>query len=343
MPEKPISEFFDDAPPEWTSRKHQMLRSYVWPAVNKLKTFGKGVALVDGYAGANQYGSIQAGSTLILAEAAKKLVEAGTGAKVFACEAYEPHYKQLVETVSSAGYSEVVETFPTSHSASVATIKAKTLGSPAVVFLDPKNVSQLSLDKDLRPWLERSRTDVLGLFHCTQVVRVCAAGRSPKSSRGNREAAARIVGSDWESIHTEDDACTAFIDKVKPFGKLCGLYKLRKLEPKVTAYAIFGISESHHGLALFSDYIARDFGRVLERDRAQGERSLFESVEEEDAISTLANMINPILQVNPNAKAKELMLEAHRLPEYRLHVFGAYRESDYTKAKRQVQMRGIGG
>ena len=163
MPRRSLDPHFENERPEWTERKHELLERTVIPSVEKMKLLGQ-LALVDGYAGPNEYGGAVQGSTVIMVNATKRLRLKGHQATVFACEPNQKRYQQLVRNLSNAVDSEILVVYNECHTDARPRILQLIGGSPAFVFLDPHGPKDLRLQEDLLPWLRRPKTDVLGIF-----------------------------------------------------------------------------------------------------------------------------------------------------------------------------------
>lgn len=104
MPKKNLEEHFAAGRREWTERKHALLARYVVPGAMKIKETSpsKRVALIDGYAGPNEYAGDVAGSTVTMVEAARKVIAAGGQAQVYAFEPDGSRYDRLCRNLESA-------------------------------------------------------------------------------------------------------------------------------------------------------------------------------------------------------------------------------------------------
>lgn len=300
MPRKNLDEHFENDRPEWTKRKHKLLGRIVKPSAEKMKKIRGRLALVDGYAGPNEYGGTVLGSTAILAEAAQVLKSKGFPAQVFACEERPKRFEQLAVNLGAYIESGLLTAYQSSHASALPDILEKIKGWPAIVFLDPHGPSDLRLEADLIPWLIRPKTDVLGVFMGMAAARVCAEAAGLSASPKSRQTASAILGSEWAEATTEATAYGTFLRAISGRKKFTGIYPLRKQETQHRAYAVFGASDSVHGFQLLSDAIAYDWGALKDYDFKRKETTLFSELEREDEqrrdFDRLVELVRPLLR-----------------------------------------------
>lgn len=330
---------FNDPIKEWTARKHLLITRYVVPAAMMMKSIrGKReVALIDGFAGPNSYDGEVKGSTVIMVEAAKNVIEKGASATVYACEEDSDRYKVLTTVLADAIRDGILIAYNSKHHAKVEEIQ-KSIGSkPAIVFLDPQCPSELTLAGDLKPWTERKSTDILGVFMGGGACRACAQGVLNGQGKEKMEAS---LGENWRTATTLEAAYEVYESAIGPLKRHFGLYRLRKQEPKTDAYGIFGLSDSPNAMALLSDAVAKDWGVLMQIDASKTTPSLFdylpEELGEQDSFTSLLELSRPILKTQRQIKGREL---AHAIfaGENGKKAFGQYQWSDYTKAANHVR------
>lgn len=312
---------------EWTKRKHQLLERYVVPAAQKLKQLTGQVALIDGYAGANAYGTEVIGSTVIMAKAAKAVRNSGALCTVYACEQDAPRLLSLQTSLSGEIAENLVVVYRSLHRDALSDIALKIGANPAFVFLDPQTSSELTLDHDIRPWASRAKTDVMGVFMGGDACRVVASAVAE-----NRESMNMLqsLGPGWRTATSEDAAYNVFFEQIRGLKKYACLYRLRKQERKRDAYGIFALSDSPHGLWLMSDAVARDWGTLLHA-QAAGQASLFEAEEHSDNLDELVKLCNEAVPDCSRLRSQELAVELVKRG-YADEIFGRYRERDFTEA-----------
>lgn len=323
-----------DSRKEWTKRKHVLLGRYVRPAVAKLSRFGTPVCLVDGFAGANAYGDEAEGSTAILCREGTSFGNPAQHARVFACEPIDRRFASL-QTVCGAWLdSGVLTAYNATHASSVAAIQSQILGKPAVVFLDPMKNTDFSLEKDVLPWALRAQTDVLGLFFHGQ------ACRTVSGYAHNHDAVhpSTYLGARWAEATTEPVALQVFLDAISGIGKkFAAVYPLRKLDQNRVAYAIFALSDSEHGMWLFSNAIAQDLGVLDRHDIAKTTGSLFREAEGEDQFEDLISFMRPHVRAHPDWDTKKLGPYLLKQDGGLEALFGKYSEKDVSRARRLIK------
>lgn len=336
MPRSNLDRHFENERPEWTERKHRLLKRIAIPSAEKMKQIRGCLALVDGYAGPNTYGGRVYGSTTILAAAAARVAAKGYSVRVFACEPVRGRFEQMVGNLAEHVESGLLTAQNLTHAEALPEIFRLIEGWPALVFLDPHGPKDLQLRTDLLPWLRRPLTDVLGIFMGAAAARACAEASSATSSPTSSQTAEAFLGPHWREATSEADACRLFLDAIRGCKRYTGLYLLRKKETQRRAYAVFGASDSEHGFHPLSDAVARDWGALQDFDFSRKEHHLFSELEKEAEqqadFERLVGWVRPIVQQTPGLTGQKLALAVYRsLPDLGA-VFGRYKESDYTKA-----------
>lgn len=326
---------------EWGARKHELLENYVVPATQKLKRFGD-LALIDGYAGMNQYGSDLVGSTHIMLNAAKKLIEKGHGVKVHACEP-DPEICAMIRKVFAKElYNSTLLLYPHTHQEAAPMIQ-KAIGDRfALVFLDPEKPKQMLFDESVRPWLEREKTDVLGIYFATRVYRACAGARTSSEGSQERKTAEGIIGPDWQEVDSEAHAVRKWRSKCSPFKKFFATYPVRKADRQENIYEFWGASQSHHGFALLSDAVARDSKLIEDYDakkalKRTGQFKMFETEGREAEFMNLVEIVRPIVAANPKIRSRDIYLGIHADPANAQQVFGKFTTPNVTEAAKFVR------
>lgn len=338
MPRTDLQKHFDDEPREWTQRKHTLLERYVVPAAMKIKETPpqRRVALVDGYAGPNEYAGEVAGSTAIMVRAAERVLAADAVARVYAFEADPKRYARLCENLKEPIARGILVPCNAKHAEAARRVLDEVSGWPMIVFLDPQTPAEMTLDGDLRVYCERKRTDVLGIFHAQNAARVAASvvkGESGQLAVHPRE----FLGDNWQSATTKQQAEQVFFAEISTCKEYAGMYGLRKRDVHADAYGIFGLSDSVHGIHLLSDAIAKDFGLIVEHEAKSEGRSLFADVDDEEALNALIEIVRPVIAHVGHKTGQRLAIEVMQSPEALEKVFGRYTESDYTRAARRIK------
>jgi len=341
MPRRNLDAHFGDERPEWTERKHRLLGRIVVPSAEKMKRIRGCLALVDGYAGPNTYGGESQGSTTILCAAASRLADKGFPVRVFACEPVQERFQQLVRNLERHIQSRLLTACNRPHAEALELIFQEIADWPAFVFLDPHGPKDLQLEPDLLPWLNRPKTDVLGVFMANAAARACGEASVPTASGTSRSTAEAILGWRWREATTETDACRIFLDEIRGHKRYVDLYPLRKKETQHRAYAVSGGSDSEHGFHLLSDAVARDWGALEDFDFSRKTRTLLSDLEKEDHqradFERLVELVRPVVQRQPELTGQKLAVALYRgLPRLD-SVFGRYKESDFTKAARECR------
>jgi three-Cys-motif partner protein len=342
-----MTDQFAKDPSEWTLRKHALAGRYMVPAAMKMKditrkSMGVGrIALIDGYAGPNKYKDTVRGSTKIMVEAARKVRAQGSEATVYACEHDPDHpelHDQLRENLADAIAEGILKTYPLPHAEAIPLIQAEIGDMPALVFLDPQTVEQMTLADDIRPWATRARTDVLGIFMGGQACRVC-----PQKTKGSIDAQRRAeaaLGAKWREASTIERAYEVFFAEITTLKQFAALYRLRKQEPKSDAYGVFGLSDSPDGFWLLSDAVAKDWGTLKEFDASKASDTLFTAVdreeEETESFEQLVELVRPIVLESSSLRSDPLGIEMFRRGVGIQEAFGRYTGPDFTNAALKV-------
>jgi len=224
MPRQELDRHCEHEKPEWTERKHTLLRRVVILSARRMRQVRGRLALIDGYAGPHTDGSDVSGSTAILTVAAAEMAKKGVPVKVYACEPDPDRFYHLVRNLEPMIRTGLLKAYNRAHSDALSSILPEIEGWPALVFLDPPGPEDLQLRLDLLPWLGRPATDVLGVFMSDAAARACtAAGRSEASEESRRTAEA-ILGPDWREASTESEACRLFKSQIGIHRKYTGFY-----------------------------------------------------------------------------------------------------------------------
>lgn len=335
MPRKNLDQHFEEERPEWTKRKHDLLARYVVPAAMKMRKGGGAVALIDGYAGANAYGTEATGSTVIMVNAAKGVRQQGDDATVYACEPDLGRYKAMCSNLAEEISAGLLKAYNEPHGKALPKIQRELGAKPAVVFLDPQTVTQMTLESDVLPWVVRANTDILGVFMAGQACRCC--GQVVNRRLTQRVAPGAYLGSRWQEGTTEDGAFNSFFDALGNQKRFKGMYRLRKLEPLRFAYGIFGLSDHADGIWLLSNAVAKDYGLLKDFDyQREKETSLFAEDERESrqraSFESLVKIAETTIRQNPKLRGADL---ASYLFDHGIGVnelFGNYEERDFTTA-----------
>ncbi len=340
MPRKNLDKtHFANAPEEWTLRKHKLLRSIFIPAAMKMKKLG-GVALIDGYAGPNEYGGKVTGSTVIMVEAAQHVIDQGGDAIVIACEEDHGRYTKLLSNLATPIKGGVLKVFWGSHASIVEQIQVEIRNRAALVFLDPQTSSQLTLKSDIHHWAKRGKTDVLGVFMGGDACRVCSSTNKEKQENTKMRDA---VGSRWREVTSQDTAYEVYENELKPLKVFSGLYWLRKQEPKADAYGLFGLSDHIDGIWLLSEAIAKGWGGLRDFDFKTQEKTLFSESEFEDenekVFIELCAMCEPFLRVDSKLSSEALGRKVLGSKEGLRATFGRFKGSDFTKAANRLRQQ----
>lgn len=339
MPRRNLDHHFEAERPEWTKRKHDLLARYVKPAAMKMRLRGGAVALVDGYAGVNSYGTETTGSTAIMVQAAKDVRAQGDSATVYACEPDKGRYQSMCTNLKDAISTGVLRPFNEPHEQAHSKILRELGSKPAIVFLDPQTVTQMTLESDILPWVERAHTDILGVFMAGQACRCC--GQMISGGIVQKIPPEAYLGEEWRDGTTEDGAFNSFLGALGSKKRFKGMYRLRKLEPLRYAYGIFGLSDHADGYWLLSNAVAKDCGILKDFDfQKEKETSLFAEDESDarqrDSFESLVKIAEQTIRQHP--KLVGARLAAH-LFDHGIGVeelFGKYVERDFTDAARHV-------
>lgn len=337
---------FEESRREWTARKHKVVGHFVHVAIAKMKLIGRSeslpkgrnkVALVDGYAGENQYGEERIGSTIIMANEAKKAFTThGTEVRIFACEADPVTYASLCENLKEDIDSGLVTVLLGTHADNLPTLVRLVSDWPTVVFLDPHKPDQMSVERDIAPWTRRKwTTDVLGTFFGGSVARMVGGARAVGYGEAKLE---EILGPGWHEVQGEYEAYDRFKAQISSLSKFSGMYLLRKRNPNRIAYGIFGLSASAHGMALLSDATARDF-HELTRSRG-GDASLFDDDPEFSEKAwwddQLKVALRPLVQKDTSVPGKKLMVKLFEV-KANARFFGRFVERHFNQARAVIK------
>jgi three-Cys-motif partner protein len=320
---------------EWTARKHNVLRQYLHVAVAKLARLGKPIALVDGFAGANEYNQERIGSTQLMA--AEALLPHPVSVKVLACESKHSTFQQLQENLEPFIQSGAVLALHGSHSEHVPELLRLSEGHSVIVLLDPDRPSSFNLQSDLLPWAKRAgTTDILGLFFSQNVARIASAGDQGNS----RSIIESNLGIEVQDSLTEEEAYNHFQEAACDLKKYFGMYRMRKVKPRSIVYAIYGLSGHPDGLALLSDAVARDYDGWVRQTNTPDLFADDPAVSEKAVLfEELVQCAMPILEKEDSIRSLKLAGKIFERIEDRSRIFGQFQESNYTLIKREALKR----
>ncbi len=309
-----------------------MLERYVVAAAMKLSRHGR-VALVDGYAGANAYGTEIVGSTHIMCAAAKRVGERAW-VRVYACEPDPKRFAALEANLRKEVSTGLLRALRSTHAEANAYILAEIGDAAAIVFLDPHTVTQLTLEDDIWPWSLRPKTDVLGVFMASHAARCCAGFLAGSTQAVHPQ---KYLGVSWQAGKSEDGAYRAFFEGLGDHKRFKGLYRLRKQAQRRDAYGIFGLSDHSDGYWLLSNAVAKDFGALRDFDLSKLKTTnLFAELEREDeeavAFESLTTLAAPIIRANPSLRGARLASTLFDQGIGITELFGRFTERDFTTA-----------
>lgn len=338
MPRRNLDDHFENERPEWTKRKHLLLERYVKAAATKMRMKCGFVGLVDGYAGVNAYGSEATGSTIIMLEAAKQVRKTGDISYVYACEPHEERYKAMCSNLASEITEGLLKTYNEPHEVALPKIQRELGTRPAIVFLDPQTATQLTLERDVLPWVCRKSTDILGVFMAGQACRCCSQFNRGHSQKIHPE---EYLGSNWRNCMTEEGAFNTFFEVLGGQKRFKGLYRLRKKNPLKNAYGIFGLSDHADGYWLLSNAVAKDYGILNDFDHQRHrQNNLFADEEREShqqaSFQILVDIAKSTIIANPKLRGAKLASFLFKNGIGVEELFGQYVERDYTSAVYEV-------
>lgn len=242
-------------------------------------------------------------------------------------------FDKLCDNLASFIDSGVLKPYPFEHHVALPSILKLAGDGPAIVFLDPHGPTDMRLERDLRPWAIRERTDVLGTFMGNGTARICAEALASPRPHGSRSAAKNVLGEGWQHVQGEDSAYEEFESIIRKLKSYAGLYRLRKQDVKADAYGIFGLSDSIHGYHLLSNAVAKDWGALREVDQRNQTGSLFHEEDDQQIMRVIDDAVRPVVALNSRLRSDDL---AREVLNSRPDLFGRYTDSDYTKAAKRV-------
>lgn len=328
---------FGEGRQEWTVRKHRILRQYFSVAAAKLGRFSRGLVLVDGFAGANEYGEEHEGSTRLMVAQAKRFSQStGQLAKVHACEVDPETRAKLILNLDEDIKSGVLTVHDVPHATAISLIRKRHPSEPMVVFLDPNKPTQMTLEDDIAPWCDRPQTDILGLYFGQQIHRIISGAQAVPQMEA---AAASIVGKEWDTLNSGEKVFDAFLAKISNLVPFAGMYRLQKQRTGHIVYGIFGMSHNIAGYHLLSDAVARDFQNLRKAKSIGSTPNMFADEPEFNPdlmrFQELIQLARPHLADNPEISGKNIA--ALLLNEHRGKLFGQFVESKYNEAVRLIK------
>lgn len=118
--------------------------------------------------------------------------------------------------------------------------------------------------------------------------------------------------------------------------RYAAIYQLRKRHRFQHAYSLFALTDSEHGMWLLSNAIAKDLGLIYSHDSKNETSSLFGELEDEKEWQLLVDFMKPHVLSNPEWNAKKLGPYLMRQPGGLDILFGSYRETDISRARREI-------
>ena len=141
-----VLQFFREKKP-WSKYKDLILDYYLGPYLQKIKTLGKPILVVDCFAGPGKFNDGQLGSPLIITEKLRNLHRAGFSVTGYFVEANKELYSRLKENVRNSNVP--VETRSGNFGDFVHEISKLARNRSVFVYLDPFKPTQL-LFQDMR-------------------------------------------------------------------------------------------------------------------------------------------------------------------------------------------------
>ena len=137
----------------WSTIKDQVLESYMYPYISKIKTRGQPILLIDGYAGPGEFEDGKPGSPLIMCRVAEKLAPGKWKALFINKE--QKHYNKLNQIVQREGWSKSVTTILGDTTQLRQQLFTQMNSQSVFLYLDPFGPTGCNFDL-LEPFLKRN-------------------------------------------------------------------------------------------------------------------------------------------------------------------------------------------
>lgn len=158
--------------------KDTALEYYLQPYLEKVKTIGKPICVVDMFAGRGEFKSGEPGSPLIIANHLQALSDRGVTVRLKCYENYSSFYSHLTTVLEPFEFANASEQDCFSAISEISQIAAQ---NTTLLYIDPCEVSQLRMSELARLYEHvqaGSSVEVLIVFMATAFVREAARARS---------------------------------------------------------------------------------------------------------------------------------------------------------------------
>lgn len=181
---------FHDEPREWSRYKNHILDYYLKPYLEKVKTLGRPILIVDMFAGRGRFRNGEAGSPVIIAERIRQMSSSDVLASVVCIERRPKVAVDLRKHMAEYRFAEVWEGNCLTR---IDEIAARAANATVLLYVDPYEAAQLNLQQLSRVYrlIKQQSVEVLEVFMASAVIRharqILALERQ-SASRGDSSA-----------------------------------------------------------------------------------------------------------------------------------------------------------
>lgn len=334
-------DFFEGKRP-WSVIKDQVLNSYMSRYLAKVKSLGKRILLIDGFAGPGVFDDHSAGSPLVMCQAAETFAKGNYQAFFFN---KEPHFHEKLKSIlEKQGWLGAAKPILGDTTKILPQIPSLLRDQTVFLYLDPFGPTGCPYSL-IEPFLTRNQnysTEIVIMMHMPIAHRLAArkaveAGRTDDSLiQTYHQTMTNIFGGEyWKPIMLAPDLSAEQRDfqlieayRAKLAGHLpyTGYCPVREGENKRIKYFIVFASRHPDAMLLMHDAMIKAYFTRMHEDAYAG--TLFESNSWRDMLSTdgLPEAILSGVNQQPGITRKRLWLKVVQ------NHFMRYQESDFRNA-----------
>ena len=338
-------DFFEGKRP-WSVIKDQVLSSYMSPYLAKVKSLGKRILLIDGFAGPGVFDDHSSGSPLVMCQAAEKFAKGNYQAYFFN---KKPHFhEKLTSVLEKQGWLGAAKPMLGDTTKILPSLPNLLRDQTVFLYLDPFGPTGCPYSL-IEPFLTRNQsysTEIVIMMHMPAMHRFAArhaveAGRADEPLiQTHHQTMTNIFGGDyWKPImfapnlsaeQRDFQLIEAYRAKLAGHLPYTGYCPVREGENKRIKYFIVFASRHPDTMLLMHEAMIKAYFTRMHEDAYTG--TLFESNNWSDMLSTdgLREIILREITQQPGIKRKALWLKIVQ------NHFMRYRRTDFLDTLRQL-------
>lgn len=344
-----MSEYEDDffaGKRPWSVIKDQVLRSYMPPYLNKVKSLQKPILLIDGFAGPGVFDDHSPGSPLVMCQAAEKHAKGNYRAFFFNNKSH--FHEKLTSILDKQGWLGAATPILGDTTKLLPQIPNLLRDQTVFLYLDPFGPTGCPYSL-IEPFLTRNKsysTEIVIMMHMPIAHRL-AARNAVEEGRADEPLIQRyhqtmndIFGGDyWKPIMFATDRSAeerefqlieAYCARFAAHLPYTGYCPVREGEHKRIKYFIVFASRHPHAMLLMHDAMIKAYHERMHEDAYTG--TLFEENNWRDLLPTtgLQDVIVALITQSPGITREQLWLKTVQ------NHFMHYHKSDFLKTVQEL-------